>query len=220
MRAEEVFKPRKLVDGDLNVFFSLLSLLIVTVSTGAQIAGLIIFSFLAIYASWKRHLKILAAMLPFVLPGMLAIYLTSGLQAALLTGLRCFASVSILSYVVITTTISELFASLKRLKLPDFFVEIATLVYRAIQVLLDEASRMEVAASSRLGFSRRKTFLKTAALISYSVFDKAMKRAAIMQLAMEARCYSGKMPLRSRESRGWFIALPSLCIIIAAWWFL
>ncbi|AEA46846.1 ABC transporter permease [Archaeoglobus veneficus] len=220
---EEVqLTSKKLVDGDLKVFFSLVSLILIASSPKltVHLTGLAIFSLLSFHAARMNYFRIIRPSLFFILPGMFAVCLTAGISAAMATGLRCLASVSVLTYLISTTTIPEFFASLKRLRLPYFVAETATLIYRVIQILMDEASRMEVAASSKHGFASRKAFLRTVSLLSYSLFIRAMKRAEIVEFAMESRCYSGKMPVHCQKSRGWIIAIACLSILAIAWWFL
>jgi len=222
MRIEEVqLTSKKIVDGDLKVFFPLVSLFLIVLSPkmSVHIVGLVVFLLLSIHAARKQFFRIIKPFFLFLIPGTLAVYLTAGLSAAVSTGLRCLASISVLSYLILVTTLPEFLTSLRRLKLPDFVVEISTLIYRAIQILLDEAGRMEIAAKARLGHSSRKALLRTASLLSYSLFLRAMSRADRMSTAMEARCYSGRMPVYNNKSRGWFTAIACVLPIVIAWWF-
>jgi cobalt/nickel transport system permease protein len=143
-----------------------------------------------------------------------------GINTALNTALRALASLSIMSFMILTTTIPEMFSAFKKLKLPDFAVEISLLIYRVVQILLDEAVRLERSASSRLGYASRKVFVSTTALLSYSLFLKSLERAEKLDRAMDARCYSGVMPTLDRENTGAGYALAIAVLLVALWWFL
>ena len=118
-------------------------------------------------------------------------------------------------YLTITTSIPEMLYALKKIKLPEFVAEMMSLVYRTIQIFLDELMRLERSAESRLGFHGRRNMLRTSALLGYSMFIKSMERAEKLNMAMESRCYSGKMPMPSSRSSGTGYAVAVTAVIIA-----
>ncbi len=228
---------RKIIEGNLRVHFSLLSLLFVVLSgkPAVYVAALLIFSAMSLHAAGRYYLKVVKIPAYFLASSMLVLMIFipgnpvlelpllplavtgEGLGIAVIATLRAFASLSVLSYLVLTTTIPEIFSALKKLRLPDFAVETALLMYRAIQILMDEAVKLDRAASSRLGYITRRTFVNTAALLSYSLFIKSLIRAEKLDSAMEARCYRGVMPVMGRTSSGYGYASLILLALIAAW---
>jgi|Deesub1362A_J573_1020465.scaffolds.fasta_scaffold00195_19 cobalt/nickel transport system permease protein len=226
---------RKIIRGHLRIFFILTSLFLTVLSQKMQVylLAILIFSQLSYHAAGKNYFKILKIPMYFLLPSLLIILLITGgeelfrfwifsigkegANSAIMTGLRAFASLSILSYLILTTTIPEFISALKKLRLPDFIIEIAVLIYRSIQILLDEAKRLDVAASSRLGYSNRKVFMKTTALLTYSIFLKSLHRAEKMEVSMQARCYNGKMPVREEKNSGWKIVAILTGILLGGW---
>lgn len=226
---------KKIVRGDLKVAFVLISLFLTILSSKPTVyaTSLLIFSALSIHAAGREYFRILRIPLIFLLPALAVIALVThgnvlwkfsfititeeGINLATEAILRALASFSILSYLILTTTIPEFFSFLKRVGLPKFIVEIAVLIYRSVQVLFDELERMDGAASSRLGYSSRRSFIRTASLLSYSLFLKTLNRAEKLEMSMQARCYSGKMPVKSENSSGWGIALLILIAIAGGW---
>lgn len=228
---------RKIVEGNLKVYFSLLSLFFVIFSgkPAVYLTAFLIFSAMSLHAAGRHYLRVIRIpffflassmlVLMFFIPGetlfrlpFLSFSITDkGLGVALLTGARALASLSVLAYLILTTTVPEIFSALKRLRLPDFIVEIALLMYRAIQILMDEAVRLDRATSSRLGYVSRRAFVNTAALLSYSLFIKSLVRAEKLDNAMESRCYQGVMPVMRCRSSGYRYVSSILLALVAAW---
>ncbi len=222
---------RKVVKGDLRVFFALTSLFLTVLSQNIHtyVLSLLIFSVLSYQAAGKVYLRILRIPMYFLLPSLFVVLIVTkgevmyklwifeiskeGVNLAIITGLRAFASLSILLYLILTTTIPEFVSALRKLRVPEFIIEIAVLIYRCIQILLDEAERLNNAATSRLGYVNKRRFVSTAALLAYSIFLKSLSRSEKMERSMSARCYSGKMPVRSEKSSGWAIAILVLIAI-------
>lgn len=226
---------KKHIRGDLKVYFSFFTLIFILLANkiSVHITAFLIFSILSIYSIGWYYLKLLKIPTYFLLPSLLIIAFfipgksvdmafpfkptKEGLTLAFHTALRAYASLSILFYMVLTTTIPEIFAALKRLKLPSFVIELSLLIYRAIQILMDELSRLDKSANSRLGYSSKRTFINTASLLGYSLFIKSLERAEKMNLAMEARCYSGKMPIMKEKSSGYGIVVGILILLTILW---
>jgi|Deesub1362B_J571_1020462.scaffolds.fasta_scaffold00055_100 cobalt/nickel transport system permease protein len=228
---------RKIIKGDLRIYFSLLSLFFVVFSgkSAVYITAFMLFSALSIHAAGKHYLKVVKIPAYFLTSSMLVLVVfipgnpvfklpflplaitDEGLRTATITTTRAFASLSVLAYLILTTTIPEIFSALKRLKLPEFVVETALLMYRTIQILMDEAMRLDRAASSRLGYISKRAFVNTAALLSYSLFIKSLNRAEKLDNAMEARCYQGVMPVMKYSSSGYGYASIVLLSLMVAW---
>ncbi len=226
---------RKPVDGNLKVYFSIFSLVFVVVSgsMAVYVSALIIFSLLATYSAGRYYLRMMKIPTYFLVPSAVIIALfipgnpifsnlpvsptDEGVELAFTTVLRSYASLSVLFFMILTTSIPEVFAALKKLKLPEFVIEISLLIYRAVQVLMDELERLERSASSRLGYSSRRAFLRTSSLLAYSLFMKSLDRSEKMNMAMEARCYDGNMPVIGGKSSGHALCLAVILILAASW---
>jgi len=210
---------RRVVEGDVNVYFSLFSLIVTVISSkwAVHALSLAIFASLCIYANWQAFLHLLKVPLAFLVPSAAVLCFVSGAAVAAGVALRAISATTVLFYLVMTSPLPEVFSALKKLRLPGFIVEICMLVYRAIQVLYEELERLEAAADARLGFSSRKAVLRTATFLSYSLFLKSLRRADIMNKAMEARCYRGEMPTFSRKPRNVHLAALLSALLLAGW---
>ena len=224
------------IDGRLNAYFvfAALVLLLVAPSRLAYVGALACFVTLGLDAVGTDYLQVIRLPVYFLTPSLLLIALfTSGPTAAAIgplsiswtgidrsitTGLRSFGSVAILGYLIVTTTVPQLFAALRSLRCPQFVTEISLLTYRVIQILLDELSRLELAAMGRLGFRTRRTTFRTSKLLAFSVFLKSMSRAETLNDAMLARNYTGEMPTARTTSRGHGYAAAVLTLIGIAGW--
>lgn len=229
-------RSRKIIDGNLKVYLALSSLFLVLVlGKFSQILAVVIFSVLCIYADWKAYLRIIRIPAFFLLGAMAVILFTidgkvfasfwifriteesTGIAFSVL--LRSTASLSILSFLIMTTSIPEFITAFSRLKIPKFVVEMLMLVYRAIQILFEEISRLDTAASSRLGYLGFRNMIRTASLLAFSAFMKSLKRSEIMEEALESRCYSGYYPLLDSRTEGAGISALILSALFLAGWF-
>ncbi len=232
---EEVqLRSRKPIDGWLKVAFPL-ALAAVSVAAPPRVQILVfgIFSALSAYAAGRRYIWFLKVPAAFVVPGAIAVALVvpgehfltvgpiavsyAGVRAAAETLLRSATAVSCVAYLVLTTTVPEFVSTLKKMKIPDFVAEILLLVYRGIQVLFEEAERLDAAAAARLGYAGWRSFIGTTAMLAHALFLKSLRRAETIEMSMAARCYSGRMPVVEMRGSGFGIAAASALAVIAAW---
>lgn len=228
-------ESKKIIDGLVKIYFAFISLLLtILLNQKAQIAAIVIFSALSLHAAGKHYLRLLKVPLPFLLAGIVVILVTidgkpvlefwifqitdRSIDTAISILLRSFASLSVLFYLIITTSVPEFVSALKKLKLPDFIIEMLLLVYRTVQILLDEAERLDRAASSRLGYVSFKSFLRTASVLAYAIFIKSLDRAEKLDAAMAARCYTGKFLVLEIENRGLGVAATVILTMILLGW--
>jgi cobalt/nickel transport system permease protein len=74
------------------------------------------------------------------------------------------------------------------------------LIYRYIFVVLDEITRMELSQRTRLGYTTFKKSVNSLSLLATNVFIRAMNRGEKLHVAMESRCYDGKIELLEEDS--------------------
>ncbi len=226
-------KSKKIIGGDLKIIFVFLSLMI-TVSSHCftQIVALITFSILSIHAAGREFLKLMKIPTIFLIPTAFGLMITEGkpiiqfgwfaiteegIKTALAVLIRVLASFSILAYLILTTSIPEMVAFLKRLKLPSIFVELSLLIYRNIQILLNELKRLETSSETRLGNISKRAMLRTSSMLAYTIFLKTLDRSKKLELAMNSRCYSGHFPVKSEKSYGYPIATLCIFLLIMGW---
>ncbi len=118
-----------------------------------------------------------------------------GANLALLLIARTFGGMCSLFFIALTTPMIEIFSVLKSMGLPDFLVELSMLVYRYIFVFLDEAAMIHDAQVMRLGNAGIKNSLNSFAMLSSVLFIRAWEQGERLIVAMDSRCYDGRLDL-------------------------
>ena len=105
--------------------------------------------------------------------------------------LGCAATVNFLA---LTTPLVDLIALCRRGRVPTVLIDLMTLMYRFIFVLLDSLNRMHRAQDSRLGYTTTYfRALNNAALLGSRLFSDAFQRSRRLQIALESRGYEGDL---------------------------
>ncbi|MHC1595131.1 MAG: cobalt ECF transporter T component CbiQ [Methanotrichaceae archaeon] len=130
-----------------------------------------------------------------------------GLEMAFLVFSRTLGGMSCLFFLALTTPMVELFAVLKKSKLPDSFIEVSMMMYRYIFVFLEVALSIKYAQTVRLGYKDLRTSLKSLAMLASTLFLRSWEQGEKTFVSMNSRCYDGKMaffeqniPLKTPEA--------------------
>jgi len=210
--------------GKLKVLFAVLTLLVCSLSSSVIVPMLVFCIMFAVTVGWGRipltlYAKLLFAPASFGLVAFLAMVfffgkdlsfsihvagltLTAtedGIDMALISVGRMLGSVSCLFFLVLTTPMADIFAVLKKLHLPDVFIDLSMLIYRYIFILMQEALRMEHAQKMRLGYSDIKGSFNALALLAGNLFIRSWDSAERMLTAMNARGYDGTIHVLEDE---------------------
>jgi len=118
-----------------------------------------------------------------------------GADLAVLVVSRTLSGMCCLFFLALTTPMVELFAVLKRLRMPDSFVELSMMIYRYIFVLLEEAIRMRHAQVMRLGYDGFRSSIQSFSMMASTLFLRTWEQGEKLYTAMDARCYDGKLSL-------------------------
>lgn len=103
------------------------------------------------------------------------------------------ASVSCLYFLILTTTMLDMISALRRIHCPWLVIELMTLIYRFIFVLLDSALAITTAQNCRLGNKDLKTSIQSMGNMLATLLVYAIRKSSVLFDAMEARCYDGKI---------------------------
>lgn len=125
-----------------------------------------------------------------------------GVRLSVLVTLKANALFAVFYCLVSSLSFTELAAGLQKLKMPAKLTAMILLTARGISVFKEEVSRCIQAAKLR-GFemkSDKKTYRTMGALVA-SVFVRALKRAAVLQNAMDLRGFDGR--IRTIRSARW-----------------
>lgn len=134
-------------------------------------------------------------MLAFELLGSPLSIRTDGFELALLVLSRSFSGMCCLYFLALTTPMIELFAVLKASRLPESLIELSMLIYRYIFVFLDMALCIRYAQTVRLGYSNFRRSIHSLGMLTSTLFIRSWEQGDKLFLAMNSRCYDGKMTL-------------------------
>ncbi len=143
-----------------------------------------------------------------------------GMDHGLLLAARVLGSVAVMVALGYSTPFQSLLAAAHWLRAPAIVVEIASLMYRYLFLLRDEASTMMQAQRVRLGYVGYRRSLRSAAAVCGMSFARAYDRASDIHRAMLSRGYTGEMRaggLRPLGRRDYAQLLVCLAALAAAW---
>lgn len=93
-----------------------------------------------------------------------------------------------------TTPMTTLMSSLRRVGVPAACVDVVTVMYRLVFVLLDSTNVIRLAQMSRLGYSTPRKSLNSAGLLVSAVLTRAWWRADRMEIGLSGRDFGVPMP--------------------------
>jgi cobalt/nickel transport system permease protein len=134
-------------------------------------------------------------MLAFELLGYPLSIRTDGFELALLVLSRSISGMCCLYFLSLSTPMIELFAVLKASRLPESLIELSMLIYRYIFVFLEMALSIKYAQTVRLGYSNFKRSINSLGMLTSTLFIRSWEQGDKLFLAMNSRCYDGKMTL-------------------------
>lgn len=117
----------------------------------------------------------------------------NGITMAITTLLRVVGGLSCLYFLVLTTSITDILITLRRIRIPVILIELSLLIYRYIFLLLDGAKQMNTAQELRLGHSGWKNKIRSTALLSGNLFIRTLEQGERTFTAMSARGYDGEI---------------------------
>jgi len=142
-----------------------------------------------------------------------------GANLALLLISRTLGGMCSLFFIALTTPMIEIFAVLKSLRIPGSVIELSMMIYRYIFVFLDQAAMIHSAQVMRLGDSGMKNSLSSFAMLSGVLFLRSWEQGERLVVAMDARCYDGKLDLMEQSSKtepGLILAAAAYLAVVAS----
>jgi cobalamin biosynthesis protein CbiM/cobalt ECF transporter T component CbiQ len=121
-----------------------------------------------------------------------AIY-NNGITTAFTTFFRVLGAVSATFFLVLTTSMTDIFISLRKIHIPKVLIEISLLIYRYIFVFMEVASKMNTAQKLRLGHSGWLRRIRSTSLLAGNLFIRALEQGERTFVAMNARGYDGNI---------------------------
>ena len=112
---------------------------------------------------------------------------------------KALGSVSCLYFLSLTTPMVDIISILRRLKVPTLFVELMSLIYRFIFVLMNTSDRIFTSQTSRLGYFGLKNSYNSLGQLATTLFVRSYKRSQDLFTALESRCYNGDLKVLEQQ---------------------
>lgn len=114
---------------------------------------------------------------------------------------KALGAISALYTMTLSTSSSEIISSLKKIHVPKIIIELMTMIYRFIFIIMEVQIKMTNSAKSRLGYVDYRTSLKTFGNTLSNLFIVSLKKASTYYSAMESRCYDGEINFLEEEKQ-------------------
>jgi len=141
--------------------------------------------------------------------------------AAQLPFTRALGSATAMLFLAFTTPLVDLLDLGRRAGAPVLLLDLATLIYRFIFVLLESLQRMVIAQETRLGYANMRRAMNSAALVASRLLIDTYQRSQRLQTALESRGYTGDLrvlPAEYQRSRLIWILMAALTASLFAVW--
>ena len=143
-----------------------------------------------------------------------------GLIQGRLYAVRVLGGMSVMLLLTLSTSVQEWVSALAWFKVPATVIEIMTLSYSSLFVLMEELDRLQKAQRMRLGYGSWWRTVQTTSTIGGVLFLRVFERSRSLWEAMLCRGYEGEMRvnyLRTVRRGDIALAVAGLSIIIFAW---
>jgi cobalt/nickel transport system permease protein len=144
----------------------------------------------------------------------------ASLSMALLVLSRALGSAAAMNFLALTTPMVDLVELLRRMRVPPLLIDLLTLIYRFIFVLLESFQRITTAQESRLGYSTARRAFTSAGLLGSRLFLDAYQRSKRLHTALESRGYSGQLNVLPQhyqhDWRLWGVGVAMLLSLVLA----
>ncbi len=162
------------------------------------------------------YLRVLAIPLGFAVMSVMVIVLTAGgneplwnfpltswvvisitpesLHKGIMAFCRIIGGMCALFFISLTTPMTDLFGVMKRLRIPDLFIDIAMLIYRFIFIFMDRSTEIYQAQIMRGSYTKPKESIRSLGMLIGSLFITSWDDGEHLVRAMDARCYTGRHP--------------------------
>lgn len=124
--------------------------------------------------------------------------------------MRSLGAVSCLYFLSLTTPMAEILSVLGKLKLPPLLIELMSITYRYIFVLLETADQIYIAQASRWGYATWKTSYSSLGQLLSNLFSKSFYNSKMLYMTLSSRCYTGQLQVLDTT---YTLFMKNLCII-------
>ena len=132
---------------------------------------------------------------------------SNGVATAFFTFFRVLGAISALFFLVLTTTMNDLFISLRKIHIPKVLIEISLLIYRYIFVFMEVSAKMTTAQKLRLGQTGFLKRIRQTSMLAVNLFIRTLEQGERTFVAMNARGYDGNIRVLEDQPK------PSMAVI-------
>ena len=129
---------------------------------------------------------------------------------------RALGGAAAMNFMAMTTPLVDMVDLFRRVGVPVILIDVMTLMYRFVFVLMDSLDRMYVAQSSRLGYRSWRRGITSAAELASRLFIDAYQRSEKLQVALDSRAYDGELRVLPAEYQRNDLLLLSAFLVIAS----
>ncbi len=123
----------------------------------------------------------------------------AGLFLALNLLVKAVAAVSCLYFLALTTPMVDMLTAFRRLKFPELLLDLTSLIYRFIFILLETTEAIFTAQNSRLGYINLSSGYRSLSMLVSNLFIRSYKRAGELYTALECRGYDGELKVLTEK---------------------
>lgn len=125
----------------------------------------------------------------------------AGMEQALRLFTRIIGCLSCMTFVMLTTPMSELFQVMKKLRMPALVLELMQIMYRFLFLLTDTAQSMYTAQKARGGQSGFRGGLQDTAMLIVRLFGKTIQRYKDLSHGLVARGFTEEIRMAPYEGK-------------------
>jgi len=137
----------------------------------------------------------------------------NGITTALATFFRVLGGVSALFFLVLTTTMNDVFISLRKIHMPRVLIEISLLIYRYIFVFMEVSAKMTTAQKLRLGQTGYLKRLRQTSLLAANLFVRTLEQGERTFTAMNARGYDGTIRVLEDQPKPNWVTVAGIIVL-------
>lgn len=130
-------------------------------------------------------------LMEIVLPWFRWTIFKNGVTMGVATFFRVEGGLSSLYFLALTTSMTDILITLRRVHIPLILTEMSLLIYRYIFLFMEVAAQMYTAQKLRLGYSGWLKRIRSTALLAGNLFIRTMEQGERTFIAMNARGYDG-----------------------------
>jgi cobalamin biosynthesis protein CbiM/cobalt ECF transporter T component CbiQ len=137
----------------------------------------------------------------------------NGIATAFTTFFRVLGAVSALFFLVLTTSMNDVFISLRKIHIPKILIEISLLIYRYIFVFMEVSSKMNTAQKLRLGQTGWFNRIRSTSLLAANLFIRTLEQGERTFVAMSARGYDGNIRVLEDQPKPSKVTLAGILVL-------